>query len=88
MELDEKWIRAHLLENCINEPIDWLGGLYLDGLKVMSKGERGEPDKVHYEANHLIDKIMIGDVKKVNGEKVQEVRIFYNFVGEVAEMAA
>ena len=38
--------------------------------------------------NHLIDKIMIGDVKKVNGEKVQEVRIFYNFVGEVAEMAA
>jgi len=31
---------------------------------------------------------MIGDVKKVNGEKVQEVRIFYNFVGEVAEMAA
>ena len=38
--------------------------------------------------NHLIDKIMIGDVKKVNGEKVQEVRFFYNFVGEVAEMAA
>lgn len=38
--------------------------------------------------NHLIDKIMIGDVKKINGEKVQEVRIFYNFVGEVAEMAA
>ena len=33
----------------------------------------------------MIDKIMIGDVKKVNGEKVQEVRIFYNFVGEVAE---
>jgi len=24
----------------------------------------------------------------VNGEKVQEVRIFYNFVGEVAEMEA
>lgn len=38
--------------------------------------------------NHLIDRILIGDVKKVNGEKVQEVRIFYNFVGEVAEMAA
>jgi len=38
--------------------------------------------------NHLIDKILIGDVKKVNGEKVQEVRIFYNFVGEVAEMEA
>lgn len=35
--------------------------------------------------NHLIDKILIGDVKKVNGEKVQEVRIFYNFVGEVNE---
>lgn len=37
--------------------------------------------------NHLIDKIMIGDVKRVNGEKVQEVRIFYNFVGNVGEMA-
>ena len=38
--------------------------------------------------NHLIDRIMIGDVKKVNGEKVQEVRIFYNYVGEVGKMAA
>lgn len=35
--------------------------------------------------NHLIDKIMAGDVKKVNGEKVQEVRILYNFVGEDAD---
>ena len=35
--------------------------------------------------NHLIDKIIIGEVKKVDGEKVQEVRVFYNFVGEVAE---
>ena len=50
MELDEKWIRAHLPEDCRNEPIDWFGGLYLDGLKVMSEGERGDPDKVHYEA--------------------------------------
>ena len=50
MELDEKWIRAHLPEDCKNEPIDWFGGLYLDGLKVMSEGERGDPDKIHYEA--------------------------------------
>ena len=50
MKLDEKWIRAHLPEDCKNEPIDWFGGLYLDGLKVMSEGERGDPDKVRYEA--------------------------------------
>ena len=50
MELDEKWIRAHLPEDCKDEPIDWFSGLYLDGLKVMSEGERGDPDKVRYEA--------------------------------------
>ena len=33
--------------------------------------------------NRLIDKILIGEIKKINGEKVQEVRIFYNFVGEI-----
>ena len=50
MELDEKWIRAHLPEDCQEEPIDWFSGLYLDGLKVMSEGERGDPDTVRYEA--------------------------------------
>ncbi len=50
MKLDEKWIRAHLPEDCRNEPIDCFGGLYLDGLKVMSEGERGDPDEVLYEA--------------------------------------
>ncbi len=50
MELDEKWIRDHLPEDCKDEPIDWFSGLYLDGLKVMSEGERGDPDTVRYEA--------------------------------------
>jgi len=50
MELDEKWIRDHLPEDCKDEPIDWFSGLYLDGLKVMSEGERGDPDTVCYEA--------------------------------------
>ncbi|MBO4845499.1 MAG: hypothetical protein J5525_04245 [Lachnospiraceae bacterium] len=30
-------------------------GLYLDGLKVMSYGERGNPDEVHYEAKNEED---------------------------------
>ncbi|MBR1853350.1 MAG: DUF4368 domain-containing protein, partial [Lachnospiraceae bacterium] len=34
--------------------------------------------------NHLIDKIYIGEVRKEDGEKVQEVKIIYNFVGEVS----
>ena len=50
MELDEKWIRAHLPEECAGEPIDVFSGFYLDGLRVMSEGERGDPDEVSYEA--------------------------------------
>jgi ribosomal protein S20 len=38
--------------------------------------------------NRLISKILIGEVKKVDGQKVQEVRIVYNFVGEIPEIAA
>lgn len=37
--------------------------------------------------NRLISKILIGEVKKVNGHKVQEVKIVYNFVGEIPEIA-
>lgn len=33
--------------------------------------------------NRLISRILIGEVKKVDGQKVQEVRIIYNFIGEV-----
>ena len=33
--------------------------------------------------NRLIDKIYISAVEVVNGEKVQKVRIIYNFVGEI-----
>ena len=50
MKLDEKWIRAHLPEEIRDENIELFSGLYLDGLKVMSFGERGNPDKVYYEA--------------------------------------
>ena len=33
--------------------------------------------------NRLIDKIIINAVEVVDGEKVQKVRIVYNFVGEI-----
>ena len=33
--------------------------------------------------NRLISRILVGEVQKVDGEKVQEVRIVYNFVGEI-----
>ena len=38
--------------------------------------------------NRLISRILIGEVKKVDGQKVQEVRIVYNFVEEIPEIAA
>ena len=37
--------------------------------------------------NRLISKILIGEAKKVDGQKVQKVRIVYNFVGEIPEIA-
>ena len=33
--------------------------------------------------NRLINRILIGEPKKVNGIKIQEVQIVYNFVGEL-----
>ncbi len=33
--------------------------------------------------NRLMDKIYISAVEATDGEKVQEVRIVYNFVGEI-----
>ena len=33
--------------------------------------------------NRIISKILVGEVKKVDGQKVQEVRIVYNFVGGI-----
>ena len=38
--------------------------------------------------HRLINKVLIGEIKKVDGQKVQEVRIVYNFVGEIPEIAA
>lgn len=35
--------------------------------------------------NRLIDRIVIGEVQVVDGEKVQKVKIVYNFVGEIQE---
>ena len=36
--------------------------------------------------NRLISKILVSEVKKIDGQKVQEVRIIYNFVGEIPEI--
>lgn len=33
--------------------------------------------------NRLISRILVGEVKKVDGQKVQEVRIVYNFIGKI-----
>ena len=33
--------------------------------------------------NRLISRILVGEVKKIDGQKIQEVKIVYNFVGEI-----
>ena len=35
--------------------------------------------------NRLISRIVVGEVQKIDGQKVQEVRIVYNFVGEITK---
>lgn len=50
MKLDENWIREHLPKDCREEELDVFSGMYPDGLKVMSYGERGDPDELDYEA--------------------------------------
>jgi len=35
--------------------------------------------------NRLINRVLIGEPKKVGGIKTQEVRIVYNFVGGIVE---
>ena len=55
MELDHKWIREHLPDECRDYPEDLFAGYYLLGLKVMSEGERGGPDTVVYEAENEED---------------------------------
>ena len=35
--------------------------------------------------NRLISRILVGEVDKVDGQKVQKVRIVYNFVGEIPQ---
>ncbi len=50
MKINEKWMREHLPEDCRNDPLDWFPGLFLDGLKVMTPGERGVPEMVQYWA--------------------------------------
>lgn len=36
--------------------------------------------------NRLISKIVVGEVKKVDGQKCQEIKIVYNFVGEIVKL--
>ena len=76
MKLDEKWIREHLPEDCRNESLDCFGGLYLDGLKVMSEGERGDPDTVRYVA------------KDEEDLKWWQLNVICNFVGKADKSRA
>lgn len=34
----------------------------------------------------LISKILVGEVQKIDGQKFQQVKIIYNFVGEIPEI--
>ena len=48
----EGWLRAHLPEELRSENIDFFGSYYLNGLTVMTEGERGGPDTVVFDAKN------------------------------------
>ena len=50
MKIYEDWIRSRLPKEVADQPIDFFSGYYLDGLTVMSEGERGAPDTVVFRA--------------------------------------
>ena len=50
MNVDWSWIRAHLPKELADRAIGNFNGYYLDGLKIVSEGERGGPDNLEYEA--------------------------------------
>ena len=35
--------------------------------------------------NRLISRILVGEVRKIDGQKTQKIRIVYNFVGEISK---
>lgn len=48
MDVDWAWIRAHLPRELADRDISIFDGYYLDGLNVMSEGERSDPDTLEY----------------------------------------
>lgn len=52
MKIYEDWIRAHLPPEVRGEALDVFGGFYLDGLTVLSGGERGGADTVVFRAEN------------------------------------
>ena len=36
--------------------------------------------------NRLISRILVGEIKKVDGQRTQEVKIIYNFIGDITRI--
>ena len=36
--------------------------------------------------NRLINRILVGEIKKVDGQKTQEVKNIYNFIGDITHI--
>ena len=50
MKVYEEFIRSHLPEELANRPLDMFDYYFMDGLNVMTEGERGAPDEIIYKA--------------------------------------
>ena len=50
MKVYEEFIRSHLPKELADRPLDMFDYYFMDGLNVMTEGERGGPDQIIYKA--------------------------------------
>lgn len=85
-EQEENWSRvqelSELMRHCDEQESDVR--TFIQEIRRYAAIEELDETVLH----RLINKVLIGEVKKVDGQKVQKVRIVYNFVGEIPEMIA
>ena len=82
VEQSDNETRMHELSKHLNESDAQDGDIRLFIEEIRKVGVVRELDEA--VLNRLIDKILIGETIKTDQGKIQEVRIVYNFVGEVS----
>lgn len=83
VEQEQEANQKHLDDLLLMDAPLWRTGKWSPHLHQRNPALRSHWKTDEAVLNRLISKILVGEVKKIDGQKVQEVRIVYNFVGEI-----